>query len=108
MLSIQCEERIIATAELSPGFHGEHVDFERNLHEDSASYAALAADIAANGIRNPLITHRGHVLIGMRRWEIATRLGIPSVRCLDITEDVSKWGRDDIYVRLQALRDQLR
>ena len=96
---------------LDGGFHGDHVDFEllpydQRDHEHQASHDALEADIAANGIRNPLITHRGRVLVGQRRLEIARKLGIDMVKCLEISEEVAHWDREDVYVRLEKLLEQ--
>ena len=93
---------------LKLGFHGDHVDFDwrpytKRSEAARADYDKLYDSIFNEGIKRPIITHGLCVLIGMRRVEIGIALGVESVDCLDITEDVSKWTRDDIP-RLNAMK----
>ncbi len=89
------------TADLVPGFKGETCDFTFRPVEDMnpdqlASYEALREDIIENGIRNPVITYRGHVLIGMRRWMIARELGIDDLESCEIDENMGQWRLHDV------------
>lgn len=52
---------------------------------------------------DPLITYKGHILIGMRRFEIMVGLGQTAFPCIEIDEDVGQWWRDDLP-RLEELR----
>lgn len=92
---------------LKLGAHFAHVDYEWRRYEDRREshrrdYDRLEADIRKNGITNPLICYGGQVLIGMRRCEIAVKLGIPSVEVWEITEDIAE---DWTPARVFALRD---
>lgn len=89
--------------QLTLGYKGEHCAFVWRAYKERSfearkSYNELKADLIKNGMKHPLITYEGHVLIGMRRFEIIVALhGVQSwFECYDITEDVSQWGRDDI------------
>ena len=72
--------------------------------EAQQSYQRLRNDLMQNGMNDPLITWKGHVLIGMRRFEIMCELGAVAFRCYEILEDVSLWTRDDIE-RLQQFKE---
>lgn len=101
----------ILTSDLELGFHGEHVDFcwrpydERSV-DARAAYRKLMDSIKREGILHPLITHRGHCLVGQRRLEIAKQWRIPGVWCYEITEDVSQWDRWDIK-RLALFKERM-
>lgn len=77
--------------------------YDKRRPEARESYDALAADIAVQGILYPVITFRGHVLIGMRRVEIARKLGIRVIQAAEITEDVTAWTGADLP-RLERLK----
>lgn len=90
-----------ATDALRPGYQGETIDFSYKPYaergaEQRQAMDALRNDIADHGIRNPLITKSGRVLIGMRRWEIAMEQGIPTVECIELLEDVDRWMAPDV------------
>ena len=97
--------------ELSLGFRGDKVQFEHKPYhqrspEARAAYDRLRESLMAVGMRHPLITYQGHVLIGMRRFEIMCELAgerNKTFSCLEILEDVSAWTRDDID-RLDAFK----
>lgn len=94
--------------DLVQGFQGERIDFTyrpygRRSTEARAAYDELRRDLEQRGMQHPLITHRGHILIGMRRFEIMRALGQDTFDCLEIDEDVSQWWRDDLP-RLEALK----
>jgi hypothetical protein len=91
--------RYYTAEELTPGFKGRRITFEYRRYEERSpeareSYDALRADLEANGMRNPLITYQGHVLIGMRRFEIMCERGQRIFPCIEILEDVSEWWQD--------------
>ena len=94
------EYRTIPTEDLVLGFdaqlvHFEHRAFQDRREEAKIAYLALEEDLLENGLKSPLITFQGHVLVGMRRFEILCdfRASFP---CVEITEDVSAWDSDDI------------
>lgn len=96
--------------ELERGYHGKTIDFdwrpyEKRSEKDRKDFDRLVVSIERAGIRDPLITFGDHVLIGQRRHEIGERLGIEEVEVLDITEDISTWGSDDIK-RLELLCEE--
>lgn len=95
-------------ADLTLGYRGEAIEFSwrpyaKRHPEHRADYDRLAASIQREGIHRPLITFGRHVLIGMRRAEIGQALGIESVLCWRITEDVHQWRGTDLP-RLEALK----
>lgn len=92
---------------LQLGAHYDHVDycwrpFEERRPDHQADYVRLEADIRANGIKNPLITHNGCVLIGQRRCEIARKLGLGRVPCIVIDDDISADPNADRVLALVA------
>ena len=94
--------------ELELGFVGRRISFEHRPYlmrstEAQADYDALELDIHKHGIRDPLITHEGHVLVGMRRYEIARKIGVTRMMCIEIDEDVSEWWREG-HAKLAALK----
>lgn len=100
-----------AAGGLALGFHGERIDFdyrpyEHRSAEARADYDRLKANLEINGMRNPLITYQGHVLIGMRRYEIMVGLGQTDFECIEILEDVNQWWQDG-PPKLEALKRAL-
>ena len=98
-----------SVTELKLGLTLRKVDFSWRPYRDRsevarADYDRLREDIAKRGILKPIITWRGHVLIGMRRVEIARELGIPVVEAAEIIEDITEWTRDDEMNRLAKMR----
>lgn len=88
------------TSELQPGFSGDRIDFDfrpysKRSPEARKDYDRLKADLLSRGMLDPLITHKGHVLIGMRRFEILKDRQ-DTFECIEIDEDVSLWWRDDL------------
>lgn len=104
------EQRRIGDLKL--GFTGEYVDFSwrpyaKRTDEARADYDRLIVSLWHDGCLKPVITYKGHVLIGMRRIEIMTRLyPCQFVDCVEILEDVSRWTRDDLP-RLEALKEKI-
>lgn len=100
---------------LTLGFAGDHINFDwrpysERTPEAREDYDRLEADIRQNGILNPVIAYKDHVLIGMRRVEIARKLGIELVTVAQIDErqeDVSKWWKYDVE-RLNRLKEELK
>ena len=97
--------------DLTLGLQAKHVSFDHRIYaarsEDARrAYDRLLADVEANGLKHPIIIFDGHVLIGMRRLEIARILGFDTIAAYEIAEDVTKWDRYDIQ-RLEALKRNL-
>ena len=106
--SIPHRRRTYRACDLVQGFKGDRIDFSYRPYEErsaeaQADYDALHQDLLARGMLNPLITFKGHILIGMRRFEIMRELGQSEFPCIEVLEDVSKWWRDDLP-RLEALK----
>ena len=76
---------------------------DRPVKISGEDFDRLVVSIYHHGILCPLITHRGHVLIGQRRAEIGQRFGIETVECWDVQEDVTLWWRPDV-ARLDQLK----
>lgn len=96
--------------QLQSGFVGETCSFEhRPLHErsegDRRRYEKLRRHLAEHGMLNPLITYKGHVLIGMRRFEIL-KDSQEYFECVEITENVETWKSQDV-TRLQNFKTKL-
>lgn len=99
----------VAHDALTQGFDGRllHFDYrpyEKRSPEARADYDALKKDLRSNGMRNPLITFKNHVLIGMRRYEIMVEFGTLVFRCVEILDDVSEWWKPDLP-KLEALKE---
>ena len=87
--------------EVRMGLHTPHVDwcwrpYDQRTIEARADYDRLVVSIYHHGVQRPLIVHGYHVLIGQRRAEIASRLGITELPALDITEDLRRATREDV------------
>ncbi len=100
-------------SELVNGFAGDKVQFEwrpfnERAPEAQTAYLKLKASLLKDGMRDPLITHCGHVLVGMRRFEILSEVNGSDqhYRCAEIDEDVENWDRDDV-VRLDRFKTEL-
>lgn len=85
---------------LTLGFVGRSCSFEHRPYSDRsaearAAYDRLRASLESEGLKDPLITYKGHVLIGMRRFEILreSRLWFP---CIEVDEPVEDWRSEDI------------
>lgn len=101
---------VYQTADLCLGFKGRSCSFEHRplpdrTPEAQAAYQRLRNDLLANGMKHPLITYCGHILIGMRRFEILKDRQ-DEFKCVEVLEDVRFWERDDIK-RLQAFKREL-
>ena len=95
------------------GYHGSHVDFVHRPYkerspEHRADYDKLEQSVLKNHIQKPIITFRGHILIGMRRAEIFIKhFGyFEQILCAEIQEDVYLWDRNDLP-RLDELKERI-
>lgn len=98
-------------ADLTPGYHGKTIDFDFRPYEQRSKdhqrrFDGLVVSIFHDGIKHPLITFGDHVLIGQQRHQIGLQLGIEEVEVLEIQEDISEWGAEDIK-RLELLREEV-
>ena len=105
MLRFEAKSANPETLKLGADF--DHVNYcwrpyEERPEDHREDYDRLEVDIAANGIKNPLICFRGQVLIGMRRCEIARKYKIPLVPIWAILDDITK---DKKPHRVLALKD---
>ncbi len=87
-------------SDLVMGFKADKVafmytDFKDRVPAAQRAYEELKADLLENGMKEPLITFRGHILLGIRRFEIL-RDRQTWFSCYEIEEDVYHWDRDDI------------
>lgn len=82
--------------------HFEHREFEDRSPEAQAAYLRLKDSLLSEGMIDPLITYCGHVLIGMRRFEILREVQ-DEFTCIEILEDVPNWKSGDIR-RLQDFK----
>jgi hypothetical protein len=110
---IEYVSREIPGKDLKLGFRGEFVYFRHRKFEDRPTdhqedYFNLNLSISAVGIKKPLIVFDNHVLIGMRRYEIAMDLNPDCIfDCVVILENVkSEWTRFDIP-RLDELKEHI-
>ena len=109
--------RIVQTAAVVRGFETAHNDFRCTPYEQRselrrADYDKLEASIGAHGISDPIIvwkhpdTGQLHALIGMRRHEIAWKLGIAHLEVAVIHEDIRQWTGMDV-TRITTLKRAL-
>ena len=89
------------------GFQGNSVSFDwRPFDERSPSaqeaFRRLERSLLDEGLRSPLITYKGHVLVGQRRFEILRDRRSEFV-CFEVTEEVENWRGPDIE-RLNAFK----
>lgn len=85
--------------DLKLGADFEHVGFRHRAYENRSAearvdYDRLFESVKEHGMKNPLIIYQDCVLIGMRRCEIARRLNIREVACLEIEEDMNQEPND--------------
>jgi len=101
------------TEELTPGLAVGRVCFKFTLYEnrgsmDQARFDSLRQDLLANGIRNPLIIHDNHILIGMRRFDIM-REQLDEFDCLELVdEDLSKWSSASVLNLIKIVNHEYR
>lgn len=98
------------TADLNVGFKGgscsfEHRPLSERTPEAKSAYQRLRNDLMQNGLKHPLITYCGNVLIGMRRFEIMSEF-LDEFPCIEVLEDVSDWKAEDIR-RLSKFKKEL-
>lgn len=101
----------VRTDSLRPGYRGATIDFTWKPYaerrgEDRQAFDALRENIREHGIRHPLVTYRGRVLIGMRRWEIARELGVEFVAVVEILDALETWRIDEVRRLREWLRAQ--
>ena len=70
--------------------HFKHKHYSERSDAQRAMYDRLRAHLAENGMFNPIVTHKGHVLIGQRRFEIM-REWVTEIDCLEIITDIYDW-----------------
>lgn len=104
---IQYKIKLYKSADLQLGFQGNSCcfdwrPFDRRSAEAQAAYLKLKDSLHAVGVRDPLITYRGHVLVGQRRFEIM-RDRVPVFVCYEVLEKVEDWRGPDIE-RLDAFK----
>ena len=108
--TIQYIDTIYKTEDLQLGFVGKHCSFEHRKFEDRTpkaqhAYMDLRVNLFMYGMKYPLITYKGHVLIGMRRFEILKSC-MYLFRAYEITENVDEWIAKDIK-RLTAFKNKM-
>lgn len=89
---IRCTQR---TDALVCGFRGREVEFKHKAYEERsgaqrAMYDRLRAHLAEHGMKNPIVTYKGHVLIGQRRFEVMKETEA-EIDCLEFTGDLHEW-----------------
>ena len=110
MYEVEHVEKIYKAKDLQPGFIGRSCSFEfRDLEARSPTgqirFEQLRTHLELHGMIDPLITHQGHVLIGMRRFDILKDKQ-EEFKCLEVTEDVATWTSKDI-TRFQNWKTQV-
>ena len=89
---------------ISPVLGWKHAQYEDRSPESKKQYDRLKAHLIEHGLLNPLITHRGHVLIGQRRFEIM-RDRLETFLCLEVDEDiVGEWTPRRVPILTQTVR----
>ena len=70
---------------------------------DKSSYDNLAKELLANGMRNPLITWHGSVLIGQRRFSILYPV-VECFPCWEIDDDIMSWGHSNVQELIKGVQ----
>jgi len=99
-----------ASDELTLGFQGKTCSFDWRAFKDRTpeaqkAYLKLKEDLLARGMQDPLITFRGHVLVGQRRFEILRDVQ-DRFPAYEVLEDVSMWTSQDLD-RLEAFKKEV-
>lgn len=98
--------------ELTPGLAIGRVSFKFTLYDNRAGtdkirYDLLKKDLIKNGMRNPLIIWQGHVLVGMRRYDILKDI-VEEFECLEVQEDISKWSSSSVLNLIKVVNLEYR
>lgn len=110
MYEVEHIEKEYRAEQLVSGFIGRSCSFEFRAYENlgpsgQRRFDQLRHHLEQHGMIDPLITHKGCVLIGMRRFEILKRTK-ETFKCLEVTEDVATWTGKDI-TRFQNWKTQV-
>lgn len=81
----------------------KHAQYEERGPSAQAQYDRLKVHLTEHGMINPLITYRGHVLIGQRRFEIL-RETQETFDCLEVDENMSEWTGRRVPILTQTVR----
>lgn len=89
--------------ELVQGFKGKSCSFEFKPYEEMGPtwqqrFDRLKADLLQYGMKHPLVTYKGHILMGMRRFAVLKDVQ-EHYDCIEILEAVENFMGPDI-VRL--------
>jgi hypothetical protein len=95
--------RVYRQRDLVQGFKGKACSFEFTPMDQCsptgrARFEKLRDDLRRYGMKHPLITYQGHILIGMRRFEVVQEWE-EEFTCVEVLEQVENWVTADI-VRL--------
>lgn len=105
----QFEYREQRCADLVCGYENEHglrfrhKSYDQRSPAAQAQYDRLKAHLSEHGMLNPIITYKGHVLIGQRRFEIVkeTQETIPT---LEVLEPLHEWRVTDVTALTNAVK----
>ena len=102
---VECEDREYKARDLQNGFKSRTggIQFNwcpRKMRSESGQRRMdqLEKHLREHGMINPLITYDGHVLIGMRRFEIMSEIMGDDwiVPCIEVLEDIHSWTSKDV------------
>jgi len=100
-------------ADLVPGWQGNGVigfnfrGYDNYNDREKSAFDALKDNLLMAGVRHPLITWRGHVLIGQRRLTIIK--AHPMVLgewadCLEVEQDMQHWQHSSVSNLVASVR----
>lgn len=96
-------DELVCGLKISDEINYKHAEFHERGPSSQAQYKRLRAHLYEHGMLNPLITYRGHVLIGQRRFEIM-RSRQDYFECLEVNEDMSEWTASRVPILTQTVR----
>lgn len=105
----QFEHRIQKCADLMCGYKNNlglrfrHRPYEERSPVAKAAYDRLREHLNEHGMLNPIITYKGHVIIGQRRFEIM-RETVDEIHCLEVMEPLHEWRVTDVTVLTNAVK----
>ena len=80
----------------------KHAKYEQRSKASQDQYDRLEKHLSENGMLNPLITFKGSVLIGQRRYEIM-KSKQEIFDCLEVNENVYEWNPRRVPILTQTV-----
>ncbi len=77
--------------------------YHKRTGADQSSFDNLRGELLTNGMRNPLITWNGSVLIGQRRFSILYPV-VECFPCWEIQDNVMQWNHANVQELIKSVQ----